>query len=147
MVYFCVLFSATAVLVDKLNWTSEAKVVLVEPAEPNLCWVSCAINRRDFLRLHLCRQTFASLWGASTRCASLWSSNSRGGSWLRKALFIFFLIVGCVGNSFSHPGTGIYFGTIAHRWNIGDNRISLITSDLFTLFSHFSQCSIKFFFI
>ena len=23
-------------------------------------WVSCAINKRDFLRLHLCRHTFAS---------------------------------------------------------------------------------------
>ena len=28
-------------------------------------WVSCAIYKRGFLRLHLCRHTFASLWGAA----------------------------------------------------------------------------------
>ena len=28
-----------------------------------ICWVSCAIKKRGFLRLHLCRHTFASLWG------------------------------------------------------------------------------------
>ena len=35
-------------------------------------WVSCAINNRAFLRLHLCRHTFASLWGACLRFALLW---------------------------------------------------------------------------
>ena len=61
----------------------------------------------NFLRLHLCRHRFASLWGASTRCASLWRADSRGDSWscsktvihpfldcLLKMLFIFFFIVG-----------------------------------------------------
>ena len=47
------------------------------------------------------------------------------------------------GYSFSHSGTGNYFVTLAHRWNIGDNGISLFPSDLFTVFSHFSHCSIK----
>ena len=74
----------------------------------------------------------------------LWRSNSRGDSWscvpvfvkrcsffldrLRiKALFIFFLI----GNSFSPPGTGIYFVTLVHRWNMGH---FLFTSGLFIVF-------------
>ena len=39
-------------------------------------WVSCAINKQGFLRLHLCRHTFASLWGACLRFASLWRTNS-----------------------------------------------------------------------
>ena len=45
-----------------------------------ICWVSCAIKKRGFLRLHLCRHTFASLWGACLRFASLWRANSRGDS-------------------------------------------------------------------
>ena len=43
-------------------------------------WVSCAINKGGFLRLHLCRHTFASLWGACLRFASLWRPNPRGDS-------------------------------------------------------------------
>ena len=49
-----------------------------ENPTPNFCWVfcallgSCAINNRAFLRLHLCRHTFASLWGACLRFALLW---------------------------------------------------------------------------
>ena len=43
-------------------------------------WVSCTIYKRGFLRLHLCRHTFASLWGACLRFASLWRANSRGDS-------------------------------------------------------------------
>ena len=39
--------------------------------------------------------------------------------------------------SFSRPGTGIYFVTLVHIWNIGDF--------LFTTDSFFSQFSIKFF--
>ena len=39
-------------------------------------WVLCAINKRSFLRLHLCWHTFASLWGACLRFASLWRANS-----------------------------------------------------------------------
>ena len=55
-----------------------------ENATPNFCWasvhcwVSCAINKRVFLRLHLCRHTFASLWGACLRFGSLWRTNSHG---------------------------------------------------------------------
>ena len=59
-----------------------------ENAIPNFCWVSCAFNGQDFLRLHLCRHTFASLWGASMRCASLWRSNSRGHSWWFVPVFV-----------------------------------------------------------
>ena len=36
--------------------------------------------REVFSRLHLCRHTFASLWGACLRFASLWPANSRGDS-------------------------------------------------------------------
>ena len=43
-------------------------------------WVSCAINNRGFLRLHLCRNTFASLWGACLHFALLWRTNSHGDS-------------------------------------------------------------------
>ena len=43
-------------------------------------WVSCVINKEGFLRFHLCRHTFASLWGACLRFASLWRANSRGDS-------------------------------------------------------------------
>ena len=43
-------------------------------------WVSCVINKGGFLRLHLCRHTFASLWGACLRFGSLWRANSRGDS-------------------------------------------------------------------
>ena len=44
-------------------------------------WVSCAINK-VFLRLHFRRRrhTFASLWGACLRFASLWRANSCGDS-------------------------------------------------------------------
>ena len=39
-----------------------------ENATPNLCWVSCAINKGDFLRPHFRRRhTFAPLWGACLR--------------------------------------------------------------------------------
>ena len=38
-------------------------------------WVSCAINNRGVLRLHLCRHTFASLWGACLRFALLWRTS------------------------------------------------------------------------
>ena len=34
------------------------------------CWVFCAINKRGFLRLHLCRHTSVSLWGACLRRSS-----------------------------------------------------------------------------
>ena len=45
-------------------------------------WVSCAINKGGFLRLHFRRRrhTFASLWGACLCFASLWRANSRGDS-------------------------------------------------------------------
>ena len=43
-------------------------------------WVLCAVNKRGFLRLHLCRHTFASLWGTCLRFASLWRANSLGDS-------------------------------------------------------------------
>ena len=43
-------------------------------------WVSRAINKRGFSRLHLCRHTFASLWGDCLRFVSLWRVNSRGDS-------------------------------------------------------------------
>ena len=43
-------------------------------------WVLCTINKRSFLRLHLCWHTFASLWGACLRFASLWRTNSLGDS-------------------------------------------------------------------
>ena len=47
-------------------------------------WVSCAINKGGFLRLHFrrrrCRHTFASLWGACLLFASLWRANSCGDS-------------------------------------------------------------------
>ena len=43
-----------------------------------IIWVSCAINKRGFSRLYLCRHTFASLWGACLRFASLWRTNSHG---------------------------------------------------------------------
>ena len=45
-----------------------------------LYWLSCVINKQGFLRLHLCRHTFASLWGACLRFASLWRTNSHGDS-------------------------------------------------------------------
>ena len=45
------------------------------------------------------------------------------GSCLRKALFIFFLIVGCVGNNFSH--WYLFCDTRSLFRNIGDNRISV----------------------
>ena len=42
-----------------------------------LCIIgSCAVNKG----LHLCRHTFASLWGHCLRFASLWRANSRGDS-------------------------------------------------------------------
>ena len=53
-----------------------------ENATRTLCWVfcallvSCAINKG----LHLCRHTFASLWGHCLRFASLWRANSRDDS-------------------------------------------------------------------
>ena len=50
------------------------------------CWVSCAINKRGFLGLHLCRHTFASLWGACLRFASLWRTNSHGDSSFKRLL-------------------------------------------------------------
>ena len=41
-------------------------------------WVSCAINKGGFLRLHFRRRhTFASLWGACLRFALLWRTNSK----------------------------------------------------------------------
>ena len=45
-----------------------------------IIWVSCAINKRGFSRLHLCRHTFALLWNDCLRFASLWCSNSHGDS-------------------------------------------------------------------
>ena len=44
--------------------------------------VGCSVQliREGFLRLHLCQHTFASLWGACLRFASLWRANSRGDS-------------------------------------------------------------------
>ena len=43
--------------------------------------VPCAINKKDFLRSHFRRRhTFASVWGACLRFASLWCANSRGDS-------------------------------------------------------------------
>ena len=42
----------------------------------NWCAPACAINKG----LHLCRHTFASLWGHCLRFASLWRANSRGDS-------------------------------------------------------------------
>ena len=36
-------------------------LLMYENVTPNFFWVSCAINRRDFLRWHLCRLTFALL--------------------------------------------------------------------------------------
>ena len=57
-------------------------------------WVPCAINKGVFLRLHLCRNTFASLWGACLRFASLWRTNSSGDSCFLGVhlLFIFCLL-------------------------------------------------------
>ena len=57
-------------------------------------WVSCEINKGVFLRLHLCRNTFASLWGACLRFASLWRTNSSGDSCFLGVhlLFIFCLL-------------------------------------------------------
>ena len=43
-------------------------------------WVSYAINKQGFWRLHLCRHTFPSLWGTCLLFASLWCANSRGDS-------------------------------------------------------------------
>ena len=54
-----------------------------ENATPNLCWVSCAINKGGFFGdciRRRSRHTFASLWGACLRVASLWRTNSRGDS-------------------------------------------------------------------
>ena len=48
-----------------------------ENASPNLCWVFCALLRLHFRRR---RHTFASLWGACLRFASLWRANSCGDS-------------------------------------------------------------------
>ena len=46
-------------------------------------WVSCAINKGGFLRLHFRRQhTFTSLWGACLCFASLWRTNSHGDSYV-----------------------------------------------------------------
>ena len=39
-------------------------------------WVSLQLIREVFSRLHLCRHTFASLWGDCLRLVSLWRANS-----------------------------------------------------------------------
>ena len=49
---------------------------------PNFCWVSCVINSQDFLRLHWCWHTFASLWSASIHFDSLWHCNLPGDPFL-----------------------------------------------------------------
>ena len=66
------------------SWTSLAFGHLFAPLISVGCsvhyWVSCAISKGGFLRLHFCPHTFASLWGACLRFASLWRANSRGDS-------------------------------------------------------------------
>ena len=118
-----------------------------ENATPNFCFVSCAVNRRDFLRFHLCRHTFASLWGASIRCASLWHE------WwfvvmrscLRKALFIFFLFVFALKGFFIFFLVGAAFATFFLARELVFNGIYFVkldenigdcpfTSGLFTVF-------------
>ena len=48
------------------------------------CWVSFAINKGSFFEIAFSRRrhTFALLWGAWLRFASLWRTNARGDSWV-----------------------------------------------------------------
>ena len=65
--------------------------ILLPQMQPLICvghsvhyWVYCAINKGDFLRMRFCRRhTFASIWGACLRFASLWCADSRGDSCVR----------------------------------------------------------------
>ena len=60
-------------------------------------WVPCAINKRGFFEIALkfCRRhrhTFALLWGACLRFASLWRSNSCGDSCVLEPLLRSFIV-------------------------------------------------------
>ena len=60
-------------------------------------WVPCAINKRGFFEIafkfcHRHRHTFALLWGACLRFASLWRSNSCGDSCVLKPLLRSFIV-------------------------------------------------------
>ena len=74
---YYVLNSSNLVFLISKNTMKQTVTIIAFEVCPVHYWVSCANNKRCFLRLHFRRrQTFASLWGACLRFASLWRANS-----------------------------------------------------------------------